>query len=450
MNTLKFLLSALTILLFCSSAYSQVNTVKTAGTGMFYLQTESGDTLHVRGVTPFYNEFHVAHNDAQIYSAENLERVYVRQVPAEFRVDADFGYFDDYIEVIYDTLYIPVPGDTLFITDTLYVETEVPVPGDTAYVEVPIDTVYVEADTVYLEAPVTGLESEILNSFNLQHTQYISGEHHIDVEWNSIAEYNDLLWRCVDEVPDDMDGWVWEYVDDDVVYLRQEDIEHHYNFTTDCNRYLYVHLWVQTPGWSVRKSEFLNLGLLDDLFDSDTAEPGETHFFTDFSDYDPDEWQNTWGDLTWYVNEETLYVDQPRNIARLKWLRIPEHRNARFRIVETIHESHSTGVHAGLRVSDSDRQYAVETFIQSTGMGVSTFFNGGWENPVDFPFDWSYGDTVEYELILVNDTMTIRYNGEEHEYRHPDIGNTPNGFFAFGSTGAGTYIIHEIEVEILD
>jgi hypothetical protein len=389
---MKYLLLALTALLAVPASYGQVNTVKTAGTGMYYIQTETGDTLHVRGVTPFYNDFHVAQLDAMVYSAETLEQVYVRQVPAEFRINADFGYYDDH------------------------------------YVEVPIDTVYFE---------------------NKDHNLPVHHEwsHHVTEDGQfvrlqavSMGTNTRFAYYCKDTVTGQQS-----------IFQRSESFEHAPGDTlrdvvwTDCNTEFMYHVrsWtLDENNWTYENYDRFNISLF--------APEEDNVFFTDFSDYDINEWQNTWGDLTWYVNDETLYIDQPRNIARLKWLQIPEHRNARFRIVETLHDSHGTGVHTGLRVSDEDRQYAVETYIQLTGMGVSTFFNGGWENPIDFPFDWSYGQTVEYELILVNDTMTIRYNGEEYTYSHPDIGNTPNGFFAFGSTGAGTYIIHEIEIEILD
>lgn len=102
-----------------TDAFSQVNFVKSQGSG-YYLVTEMGDTLHLRGQTIYYNDLHVALRDASQYSAETADRVFVRQTE-EYRVDADFGYFDEpeYIE-IRDTVYVEADPDTVFIINTVY------------------------------------------------------------------------------------------------------------------------------------------------------------------------------------------------------------------------------------------------------------------------------------------------------------------------------------------
>lgn len=192
------------------------------------------------------------------------------------------------------------------------------------------------------------------------------------------------------------------------------------------------------PAWSL------------DIVTHDTPPVGG--YLTAFDNFNPDKWRQTWGDLNYSAMPGELAISLPsRSIARVEWLTIPEHRDIRYRIVETVDPSHSTGAHIGGRHSPDDaNKNSVETYLNSRGIGVSIFHEGSWSNPVNFPVAWEFGERIEYTVEIVDDTITVYAGGETYEYSSDLIGSVPAGRFALGSTGAGGYFIHEIEVEILD
>ncbi len=168
------------------------------------------------------------------------------------------------------------------------------------------------------------------------------------------------------------------------------------------------------------------------------------------------DWVPTWGTLTYEINDDLVITLPERSIARLKWDAVEQHTDIRYEIIETLHESHSTGAHISARASDEPRQYSVETYLHSDGLGVSIFNGGAWSNPISMPFEWEYGDTVQYVVEVVGDTIRMKAwqfgesaPDEWFEYSSDVIGAIPAGHFSIGSTGAGKYIINHIEVEIL-
>lgn len=163
-----------------------------------------------------------------------------------------------------------------------------------------------------------------------------------------------------------------------------------------------------------------------------------------------DRWVLFWGDLT-YEDLDSLVITIPtRNIARIKDQTVPAHRNIEVAVTETVDSSHSTGIHLGLRSSQQPQQHAVETYLNSEGLGVSIFKDGNWSNPHNFPVKWEYGVPIEYRVRLIDDTLIVTTGGETYEYTSEVIGSIQSGYFAIGSTGPGTYIINQIETNVLD
>ena len=101
---IKILLVAL--LIFPIITQAQVNITRTQGTG-YFLETQDGDTLNLRGATPFYNSYHTAYVDAIDYSSNNGIQVNVRSNIKD-RVTAYLYNEDIYIEEVVDTVNVHV------------------------------------------------------------------------------------------------------------------------------------------------------------------------------------------------------------------------------------------------------------------------------------------------------------------------------------------------------
>jgi hypothetical protein len=175
------LIYLLALMLPAAVSTAQVSITATQGTG-YYLVTEEGDTLHLRGQTPFYNTYRTAIQDAMDYSAENLMRVFVRSNMNE-RVDADFGYWDDDYQIVTDTVYV----DRI---DTVFVETEVAVPGDTVYVNEG-EVVYQDTVWIHTQRP----PSELLRNVNWLHQSDSGGDRFI-IEATAYGQFTDFEYVC--------------------------------------------------------------------------------------------------------------------------------------------------------------------------------------------------------------------------------------------------------------
>lgn len=403
--------AAVLLLVFSTVAISQVSVTATQGTG-YYLQTADGDTLQLRGATPFYNAYRTALTDALNYSGDHQVQVYVRSNMDE-RVNADFGYYDapEFIEII-DTVYIEVPGE--IVRDTVYLDQAGELPLVQGF----------EAGLEHKEDGFTIIDSYAFTQADSLHIYF-----DCDPDREPLPRY---------------------------VYGKGSRVIHD-SFGTQCVTDMDATYHFFASGDTTTVQEYWPLWVMQG------EPPASEGIYTDFANYENSlaeqaQWEPFWGNLEYIVENYTLILDLiERNIARLQWTEVPVHRNIQYTITESLHVSHSTGAHAGGRHSEQAQQESVETYIHAEGLGISIFSNGSWSNPHTFPFQWNSGDTVVYSVKIIEDTISAKiwHDGQEEpdnwmEYTNDIIGSVPAGRFAIGSTGAGLYLIHDIGVQVLD
>lgn len=100
------------ILLLPAVAFGQYGITRQAGTGIF-LQTADGDTLQLRGATPYYNVYRTALTDALNYQTETGVKVFIRANWVD-RITGGFDFGEpEIIEVP-----VEVPVDSVVITES--------------------------------------------------------------------------------------------------------------------------------------------------------------------------------------------------------------------------------------------------------------------------------------------------------------------------------------------
>ena len=379
------------ILLFVGiEAQAQLNISGAAGTG-FYLVTLEGDTLHLRGATPFYATYRIALQDAANWSRENGCDVYIRS-----NMNERVRFHDGDITAVTDTVFLPAAASGELLSDVEWSIIEVNPP--------------VETYTFRIDGRTAG------------------DSIHINYECSGTAAGD------------------FGIISPDSLFTHTAQL--------DCPGSLIYKVSATASPWQTTFTDTVDIAFLRSF---GMPEP-ENVFHTDFSDFNAEEWFVSWGTITAEVSSGSLVLTIPeRSIGRLHWDRVPEHRNARVYIKETLHPSHGSGVHTSLRASRDLPRNALEGFIHGPGMGFSYFLDGSWGNPDNIGFAWEDGDTIEYIIEVIDDRVGIKVwktgqaEPDEFQYWQDDIaGQVPAGGFSIGATGAGTYIIDEIEIEILD
>ena len=356
--------------------------------GQYYLTTQHGDTLQLKGETPFYDDWYTAINDGYTYAEEHDVKVYLRQRPFLIRSNSE-----------------------LLRNGEEVIEQEDPPPV------------------------FENLNLEIIERFDADDFEILSTavSHADSVEIQKICKEQDpRIWK----------NWP------DGVFLHR--------FNTTCMNDMSITYRFFKDGVAHDTTEFIP-GF---FFTGDFPEPepefeAETEssmqFFEDFSDPNPDEWESLWGDLDWSFQAGRMIVDLPvKNQARVWWNLIPQHHDIRYRIVEEVHASFPAGSNIGGRKSETPGEHSVETQLQQNGIDITLHNSSTRINPATFPIDWRYGELIEYTVTLSGDSVLVDIDGEQFSYSDQIIGNTPPGLFALGSNESGLFILHEIEVEILD
>lgn len=390
-----------------------------------------GDTLSLDGQDKYNFEYTALRAGLGLMARYDLIQGDIKVIGGNrFTIGTDLWYMDD-PTVITDTVYVPT--DTVTVTETIYEERV-----DTVYTtEVVTDTVYVQegVERPLVEAFRNQIEYLDQDSLTVIHSYMYTAADSLHIQFDCDTQREPL--HRIKYTSSFHDGH--EVIYDAIGTQCDTDLELEYLFfaegdTAEVREDLY-------PLWSI-------IG--------DTTSTG---FSTSFVNEDILSWTNTWGTLNHSIESGTLIVDLlERNIARLQWDRIPEHRNIRYTIQETLHASHSTGAHIGGRHSPSDTlKHSVETYINNNGLGISIFSDDVWSNPHNFPFQWESGDIVSYRVEIIDDTIRAKIwhdtetePEEWMEYTDPAIGAVPAGGFAIGSTGAGLYLIDFVEIDVLD
>lgn len=391
-----------------------------------------GDTLVIAGQDRYNYEYTAFRAGLGLMAQNDLVEGDIRVVGGnDYRLGVDLWYTDEY-EVVYDTVYVSENTDTLYIerTDTLYI---------TQY-----DTVYVEEGDPSAD-PMEQLYTN--HSLQISNAPSQTADHLFTSSGWTTADKIDIHYDCSDNV-----GWRQANTHNQFIYQDE--------FATTCTRDMEITYQYIKGEDTTRVVDITPLNIITGVeVDEDDEEFEPSGYYTDFINVDVFLWTNTWGDLSYTVGESYLTLDLVnQNIARLQWDDIPEHRNIRYTIRETLHASHATGVHAGGRHSESDNnKHSVETYVHGTGLGVSIFSSNEWSNPHSFPFEWEYGDVVTYTVEIIENTIRAKiwHDTEDEpeewmEYTNPAIGEVPSGRFAIGSTGAGIYPIDWVEIDILD
>lgn len=337
-------------------------------------------------------------------------------------------------------------GSSYFIEETYEIIDSVRV--DTVFVEIPSDTVY--ADT--LEVPVYSMNDpdHIIMIRNIDFSldrDSVSGNQTIDFTITTQPDETDTLLseiRCGNE-------WVSnnQFTNPEEVFV--------YGLLWDCDsRLTYSFTAINDNGWEQTVTNTYPLFMTEaEQWNDGAQDSSETSdLSTDFSD--PEiltQWTQTWGSLLYDIDDlnDRLVLTLPeRSIARVRWDKIPQHRNIRVSITETVDESHGTGIHLGLRSSEAPQEGAIETYLNQDGIGVSVFQNGSWSNPSNFPIYWEYGVPISYTVELIDNTLAVIHEGSRWVHVDNELLDIPAGRLMLGSTGAGTYYVDQIEVEILD
>jgi len=360
-----------------------------------------GDTLSSRSLD------YKAIQDGLMYKCEYPELdVVVQPIGLEVRGECPVTYE-------YDMVPVDQPPDTVY-ADTLTVfETVV----DTVYADTTTVPVYSVAqpdhNTLFknIEWDLEKLNESIGITFFIE-----TSEPSVDTLYTEV--------RCGNE-----------WVENNIFVQPAEMLT--YGLIWDCNSPLtYQFKATNELGWEETITNSYPLWM--STFGTPTQEPSSSY-------------ELLWGNMTWTISDGVLDMELPeRSIARITDENVPVHNNIQVLVTEVVDTSHSTGVHLAMRTSEVDRQHSVETYLNNNGMGVSIFTDGSWSNPVNFPVEWEYGVPITYTVTLVDDTLTVETGGEVYTYTSEVIGNTPSGVLSIGSTGAGRYIINDINVLVLD
>lgn len=310
---------------------------------------------------------------------------------------------------------------------------------ETIILEEVTDTVYVPADTVYIEADVPQTPIDSTYKGPILFTDEIRFTHNTDRETGN--ERLDFVIRTamVDTLYTEIRcGSQW--VENNIFPRPGATLQ--YGIIWECNDDLIYDFEAVKNLWRQSYTHRVPAALLG---------VESTGMFTnEFSEYSGFTYSKIWGALSYAVADGRLTVQlAERNIARLMWEQIPEHSDIRYTVTEVVDSSHSTGAHIGGRHS-MEFGNSVETYLNSNGLGVSIFDGGAWSNPVNFDIPWTYGEPITYTVEIVADTIRAMHGGETFEYVAPEVGAVGPGRFAIGSTGAGTYYIERLEVDILD
>lgn len=390
-----------------------------------------GDTLSINGQDRYTAEYTAIRAGLSLMARYDLQYEAIKVVGGNsFRLGVDLWYMED-PTIIRDTVLVPV--DTVFTTETVYVDRI-----DTVYTtEIVRDTVYVQegVERPLVEYFHNTIEYVDEDSLTVIHSYMYTSADSVHIAFDCDTQ-RDPLTR-ITYTSSFYDGH--EIIYDAIGTRCDTDLDLEYLFfaegdTAETREEMY-------PYWSI------------------TEETPPSKFYTDFVNNEVTQWENTWGTLQYSLESSYLVIDLlERSVARLQWNSVLEHTNIRYTIRETLHASHSTGVHAGGRHSASDTtKHSVETYVNSNGLGVSIFNDNQWSNPHNFPFVWESGDVVTYTVEIIDDTIRAKiwHDTEQEptewmEYTDPTIGLVPAGRFAIGSTGAGIYPIDFVEVDILD
>lgn len=401
---MKHLILLLFLLLFPYLLQGQVTITGTGGTG-YYLQIANGDTLHLRGSTPFYNSYRIALQDAINFAGDNDIQVNIRSNINE-RVTAEW-YTDDFI------------------------------------IEETVDTVFVEPDTLFIE------DTEMLSMINDGIQQEQDSEVYVHtITGTAFADFIKFEWFCQDELIGTYSETFWNGEFSTEIPLDcQSNLR--YKVTAESQ--------LEPTRWKTATHEEV-VGI-DELFGIQDPDMGDLYHDEQFV---LSQWSNTWGTLNFTTvdGDSTLQIDLPsRNVARIQWNEVPEHTNADFLVTEILDSSHSTGAHIALRSSAGIPKTSIETYIHVNGLGISIFKDGSWSNPISYPIDWEYGQSWTTEAQLRGDTLRVKAYQEGtpledqpdwNVYTDPLLSDIPAGFFSIGATGAGIYPIKEVAVVIYD
>jgi len=370
------------------------------------------DTTFVTEVDTVYVPDYITIVDT-VY-VDRVDTLYVTEIVTDttFITRVDTVYQPEYIyETFYDTVYVD-RVDTVTVTETI---TET----DTVFVET-VDTLYIErVDTVTVTETLTDtLFIETIDTLYVDRVDTVTVTETL-TDTLFVTEYDTLFIETVDTT----------FVTD-TLYIEQTD-------TVFVDR-------------------------IDTTY-TDTLVLRNRTYSTDFTDFDPTEWEQTWGYLEYEhdtLNNQLRVTLPERSIARLQWNRVPEHTNGEYIIVEQLDSTHSTGFHVGLRHSPAtEPKNSVETYLRTDSLGISIFNGGRWNNPENYVADWNYGETwithgkLEGDVFKVRsyrDGTTFENLPEWNVYQSDLVGTVPSGRFAIGSTGAGDYVLKSVSVTITD
>jgi len=388
---IKKLVAPLMLLLFLiipDVSDAQNQTSRSVAPGQYYLTTQQGDTLHLKGETPFYDDWYSAITDGHAYADEHDVEVYLRQRPLLIR---------SYSELFRNDEEVREKEDQLPVFENLNLEITERFDADDFEI---LSTAVSYADSVEVQKNCVERDTRIWKS------------------WPNGVFLHRFNTSCMNDM-----SITYRFFKDGVAHDTTEYIPGFF-FTGDFPEH--------EPEFEIESESSL-------------------HFFEDFSDPNPDEWESLWGELQWSFQAGRMIVDLPvKNQARVWWNLIPEHRDIRYRIVEEVHASFPAGTNIGGRSSKNPGEHSVETQLRENGMEISFHNSGTRINPATFPLDWSYGELIEYTVTISDDSVLVDINGEQFSYRDQKIGNSPPGMFALGSNESGLFILHEIEVEIFD
>lgn len=380
-----------------------------------------GDTLSIDGQIRYNQEYTALRAGLSFMARWDLPRESVHVIGGnQFRLSVDMFYFhDEHIEMVTDTIWLP--ADTVFV------------PQDTLRVEVPGDTLYLPGDTLYVEAPVLDYESTLLHSVNVEHIQNQPAYHHVTYEWESVGQFNDISWRCIDQIPTEDDEYYWGRTDQEYVTFSQPESSHSYSFETDCNQYLHAFIWAQDVGWGVRKDEFLNLAFLDSLFRMNTGigvVDGEWN--------DPTMWemQPSWNDNSiLYHLDEVLYHENTSSGSNL-WIWQGTPASDRYQVYIEM----DAGLH--LRMFSSPDGHSQDITYYGGELRYARWQTGdpgntsNYSEPFTVPLDMDTSQPIKYRVEIRTEYIRARaWQGDDE----PDIwhiDSVPEGLLS-GRVGIG-------------
>lgn len=207
-----------------------------------------------------------------------------------------------------------------------------------------------------------------------------------------------------------------------------------------CTEDLTIDVHVFAEGDTIHHQETIPQFLFGDIPESSESPIPESSF---------PEWSAAWGSLEVEETDELILTLTDRNIARIEF-NDSQHQDIEVTVTETIDPSHSTGIHLGLRSSKEPQQHAIETYINEQGFGVSVFHNGQWSNPHTWDFGWEYGEPISYSVRIEDSTLSVDWGEGWKSYSNEIFSQITEGSVMIGSTGAGTYIINDFEINNLN